>query len=354
MNKTLLRISSVIAAFALAILSGASVFADTYTDITPAVSGMDVRSIGTNGSTWMIGGVLSNQAALFSYNGASPATDLSGNPALANTDVISAIGWNGSYWMVGGSGETPLGLNRRLFRYDGAFALLDVPYVTNIKGIAANGSNWLIGGQHDGGGGTENAATYDGSTLTEIDNMGNIPEINTVAGNGLIWLVGGGTDVNNKLFSWNGTNATNLSSNLPTTTDVNSIANNGSIWLIGGSSGVSARLFSYSVDNFINLTLPLTEAADISNVRAIATNGSVWMIGGDNGAGSARLISYDGSTFTDLSANVADMLQIGSIATNGLTWLIGDDSGDTNTTLIRLDMTAPSPAATPQLPFTGR
>ena len=79
-----------------------------------------------------------------------------------------------------------------------------------------------------------------------------------------------------------------------------------------------AGLFLYDGSTFTNLTGPIN-AFDISVIYSIATNGNIWMIGGRSDGGQARLISYDGVSFTDLSANVSTMVQVRTMATNGLT-----------------------------------
>jgi hypothetical protein len=317
--------------------------ADTYTDLTTAVTGIQrIFTVDTDGSTWLIGGDNGPNVALFSYNGTSPATDLSAN--LTDMSDVYAIGVDGSTWLIGGSG---LSSTARLFKYNGtSFSSVSIPEINPIRAVASNGSLWLVGGDHWGGGPDIKVESYDGATLTPVDGF-SMASVRAIDTNGSTWLVGGADSFT--LYSYDGVNTpTNIESQI-NSMFVDDIATNGAVWMLCGEG--TNRLYSYDGTTFTNLT---SQVGDMSSIRAVATNGPMWLIGGDNSAGSARLYSYNGTTFTDLSANISTMSSVGSIATNGSTWLVGDSSGGGTSTLYRIDM-APtiSGITAPSAPNTG-
>jgi hypothetical protein len=218
--------------------------------------------------------------------------------------------------------------------------------------VSYNGREWLLTGM---GSGTlphsflskpENhyaLATFDGNIFTDLSMI--VPELQdgilyASSWNGKYWLVGGGYQSRGILFTFDGTEAVDLTPKIeyavPSFSSVQSIAWNGNYWLIGGI-GFLAKYDGYT---FLDLTPELarilpTHPAD--SVNAIAWNGFSWLIGG--GAPVAQLLrpsegwlaTYGPNGFVDLSSLLPyyisrQFLTTSSILTicySGNSWIIG-------------------------------
>ena len=86
-------------------------------------------------------------------------------------------------------------------------------------------------------------------------------------------------------------------------------------------------MFSYNGSTFTDLSAELTAAGWTERITFIAASGTNWLIGGGLG-----LFFYDGTTFTDRSGELAaagwTSGEIRAIAGGGTGWLIGGMSGD--------------------------
>jgi hypothetical protein len=168
----------------------------------------------------------------------------------------------------------------------------------DIFAASYNGKEWLLSGMgsapiptadgSDDFGNHMSLATFDGDNFTDLSAI--IPGhgdaiLYTNAWNGSLWMVGGGYYSYGTLFTFNGTNVTDLTSQISeaigTFGSVQSLRWNGSYWLIGGYG----FLAKYDGHKFQDLTSQLqdTISDDDSSpliVNAMAWNGSSWMIGG--------------------------------------------------------------------------
>jgi hypothetical protein len=163
--------------------------------------------------------------------------------------------------------------------------------------------------------------------------------------------VGGGWEGNEGvLFRYNGTNFTDLSSQLdsviPGFHSVQAIAWNGEYWLVGGIG----FLAKYDGQNFTDLTPQLDDAIKARNalnyteccnsVNALKWNGVSWIIGGGAPVAvteplTAWIAAYNHGTFTDLSSllpryviNQTQPSSILSITYIDDSWFIGGYAND--------------------------
>ncbi len=115
---------------------------------------------------------------------------------------------------------------------------------------------------------------------------------------------------------------------------------NGTAWLLGGQAtwngttsaalvawknGVFTNLSGLIANSFVNGSSPRPPSKGDWGVWALAWNGTAWLVGG-NGSRGATLLSFRGTTVTDLSPQLASSRGSGWIlllAWNGTTWLIG-------------------------------
>lgn len=353
MKKT--RLAWLVLVLAISLLVSSSVvYADTYTDVSanfPALGSVDAMKYNGNG-TWLIGGWGPTVAGLYSWDGVSTPTDLSAN--ITDMTGVDEIGWNGSYWMIGGGGPTA---SDRLFKYDGATTFTRIPVSANLNrllGIAANGGNWLIGGRNSGTP-AEHVGLYDGASISYLAGFAPMGWIGTIGSNGSTWLVGtDGTPFTDNLYKYENGNITNLSSQLTDMAYILDIEWNGMYWLIAGANNDSprvVRLFAYNGTTFTDLSAQLIAVRNMERIRAMATNGPIWLLGGDNSSNTRFLVKYDGTTFTNLSSNISGLDAIGSLATNGSKWLVGThwDGGSSKVWQVVLSpvVTGPSPLFAP-------
>ena len=222
-----------------------------------------------------------------------------------------------------------------------------------------NGSNWLITGWGSGKYLNPYISLYN-KTTTSKTRLGNYSEIGSeeqewaggdvfaVGWNGTDWLLTGmgsgylpGLGLSNHMsmavLSANGT-FTDLSAQIPEQQDLILYANawneNSSYWLVGGGwfGAPKGALFVLSGDTITNITSEIASAVpSFNSIQSIVWNGRYFLIGG-----VGFLAEYDGSTFTDLTAqldqalgNPSQMLSdvtdnaVNAIAWTGTYWLIG-------------------------------
>jgi hypothetical protein len=128
------------------------------------------------------------------------------------------------------------------------------------------------------------------------------------------WLIAGN---GGKLNKYNGSTFTDLAGSsryFANTTNAYAIGFDGNYWLIGGDGG---SLVKYLNNTFTYLNPGF---GTTGYIYAIGNNGTNnWLIGG---IGTQKLVSYNGSSFTDQSANIPNMVQVRSIRHNGTFWII--------------------------------
>jgi len=297
-----------------------------FTDVSPALRSSAfgtniVRAIEWDGSQWLIGG---SGGKLVSYNG-SAFTDLSGN--VSSMVNIFALDYNGdqNYWLIGGNGTGQAAI---VYSWDGGTwreqsGNLDGFGSSNpIYALEWGSSEWLLGG----GQGCINNRTGDASSTAYTDLSGQIKdfgieEINAIGAdsNGLL-LLGGN---NESLNRYNGVLFEDISNALADANwsgeNVLAMDGNENYWLIGGSA---AKLVSYNGTSATDLTAAL---GFTGSVRSVHWNGTEWLIGGTD----RQLKSYNGSSFTNLDLSgvfgAADVVQ--AISSGGGIWMIGGGSG---------------------------
>jgi FlaG/FlaF family flagellin (archaellin) len=197
-------------------------------------------------------------------------------------------------------------------------------------------------------------ATFDGYNFTDLSY--DIPNqwdaiLYANAWNGQYWLVGGGWEGNEGvLFRYNGTNFTDLSSQLdsviPGFHSVQAIGWNGEYWLVGGVGflvkydGQNFTDLTSQLDNAINSRNALHYSACCNSVNALKWNGVSWIIGGGAPVAvteplTAWIAAYNHGTFTDLSSllptyviNPAQDSSILSVAYTDESWFIGGYAND--------------------------
>ena len=321
--------------------------------------GSYVLAGGQNG-TWFQPGQSQRLERISLYND----TTTSLNPAPGQGTVWGG-GWNGSQMLISGWGTDsgPSGSNPYLYLYNGQkqvdgdsqnqYAAESSWHGGDIFAASYNGQDWLLSGM---GSGSLNAygndasnhmglAMFDGYTFTDLSFM--VPRqqdaiLYANAWNGTEWLVGGGYDSDGVLFAFNGTNMTDLTTQISGSVlefgSVQSIGWNGQYWLIGGSG----FLAKYDGQNFTDLTSQLqssmTDRSMFSAaVNAVSWNGSIWMIGGgpsvaQTTTGVGWLALYDGQAgFTDLDGTLPNYVlapsvpgsSVLSICHSGDMWVVG-------------------------------
>jgi hypothetical protein len=134
---------------------------------------------------------------------------------------------------------------------------------------------------------------------------------------------------------FDGYNFTDASSDVPDQWDAILFANawNGQYWLVGGGwEGNEGVLFRYNGTNFTDLSAQLdTVVPQYDSVQAIGWNGDYWLVGG-----VGFLVKYDGLNFTDLTPELNAVItsrnplhydrccnSVNALAWNGISWLIG-------------------------------
>ena len=220
-----------------------------------------------------------------------------------------------------------------------------------------NGSQWLISGF----GASSSAADasnpfiylYDGQNqiLAGTQHLGeqqaswNGGDVFAASYDGDEWLVSGlgfgeipgSLKPSNRmaLGLFDGYNFTDLSSDVPDQWDAILFANawNGQYWLVGGGwEGNEGVLFRYNGTNFTDLSAQLdTVVPQYDSVQAIGWNGDYWLVGG-----VGFLVKYDGLNFTDLTPELNAVItsrsplhydrccnSVNALAWNGISWLIG-------------------------------
>lgn len=303
--------------------------ANTYTDLTYSVPGMDyILSLATDGSTQMIGGGTTNK--LYATDGTT-FTPLTANiPALTS---VRAIGRGPSYWFFGGSAGAPH--HTSLYQFDGSIwtdksaAMVDMD---EFGCIESNGSNTWLGSAH--------LYSFDGINFTDLTGPWG-GKIMALAWTGSAWLIGGGNSGGAYLYSYDGSYH-DLSANVAAMSSVNSIGVNGSDWLIGGAG--TATLISYDGSVWTDLSSQVPGAVTFNTIDS---NANAWLLGG---VGASTLYSYDGTSFTDLTTQIPGITIVHAITTAGDSFLVG---GEGSSILYKVYIEGKAqPAA--ELPYTGR
>jgi hypothetical protein len=260
-------------------------------------------------------------------------------------------GWNGSEWLISGWGENASVSNPSnpyLDLYNGStLSPISSDYTKNnsvlysqidsgqesewnggdIFAASSNGTDWFVSGLGSGilasySSNITNhfsAGLFNGTYFTDLSSE--LPEqydgiLYANAYNGSEWLVGGGWMYRGSLFSFNGTAFADLTSDISDAVSnfnaITSIAWNGQYWLVGGVG----FLASYNGSVFTDLTQDLNETLGTGDklttsgqnaVNSIVWNGTTWLLGGglakayDSGSSAAWIVSYNSTTFTDLT-----------------------------------------------------
>ena len=291
-------------------------------------------------------------------------------------------GWNGSQWLISGWGADSgtSGSNPYLYLYNGreqvaGESVNEYDHETSWHGgdifaASYDGKEWLLSGMGSEPiltptdepfdfGNHMSLATFSGKNFTDLSAI--VPEqgdaiLYTNAWNGSLWMVGGGYYSYGTLFTFDGSNVTDLTSQISeaigTFGSVLSVRWNGSYWLIGGYG----FLAKYDGHNFQDLTRQLYHSIsnDVSSpviVNAIAWNGSSWMIGGGSMVANpqienqqaqpdAWIASYGTQGFKDLTPSLPTYISKPIISSSILTisyidnrWILGGFS-DSNAILL--------------------
>lgn len=297
----------------------------------------ETQSISWNGTDWMV----SARGRFWEYNGT----------ALTNITAVETAGsypyydvaWNGNYWL-GGS------LMGSVFEYDGVTANaypLNPSVGADVMTADWNTTDgsWMLGVlgtdfyvhliNYPGAGGDNNDL---GRISTDVNDGINGSFAGDYILSGETYYLAGGanvtmdedgniTDSQSRIYIYDG-NFSDLASLIPNLeTKVTAITGGTSFGLIGGEG--TKPLYKYANGAVVTA---LDTPAELTSVKSIGrATDTDWLIGGyyTNDAGtSAKLYSYDGTTFTDLTATMQGFVQsyisdINSITWNGTYWLIG-------------------------------
>ncbi len=251
---------------------------------------------------------------------------------------IRTIDWNGSYYLIGGTGSEGDGLQGGgLVKWDGNTATdlsgslegFSGGFNTAVYAMGWNqdGGYWLIGSQ-DG-----RVNKYDGTTFTDLSTLFGYGAtyISSIVWNGSYWLVTANSAKMLQRYDGDVT-VIDLTSSLVNYTDYPmKVGWNGNYWLIGGLSG---NLNKYDGTTFTDLKANIVSwigRSDIieeyGHVGGLGWNGSYWLLGSSTFSDPdviPVLIKYDGGGWTNLTG-VVDALSIGEINTTKAvkaTWLI--------------------------------
>jgi hypothetical protein len=192
-------------------------------------------------------------------------------------------------------------------------------------------SRWLVGGLTPDFS-THLFATSANNTSTDLGLTG----VGSLKGDYRVgdysyYLVGGQTPdgTASKLYSYdNNITFADITNQIPNMNQsVTVITGGGSNWLVGGEG--TNILYSISEAGGTFTGTPITTPTELTSVTAIGyASGNNWLIGGKNSVGMAQLYNYNGSTFTDLTAEMqgdtqAAISTINTIVWNNSYWLIG-------------------------------
>ena len=214
----------------------------------------------------------------------------------------------------------------------------------------SNGSDWLISGWGtDDQSGSPNPYLFVfNGTNALSDSVEDVAEaewsggdVFSISSNASEWFLSGmgsgilGTvspDQTNHLSAglFNGTTFTDLSSELPQQMDgilyANAFGDNE--WLVGGGYLGDGILFSFNGASFSDLTAEIASSIpEFSSIQSIEWNGQYWLIGG-----TGFLAMYNNSVFTDLTSKLEAVLpsqvdlsqySVNALGWNGSSWLIG-------------------------------
>jgi hypothetical protein len=134
------------------------------------------------------------------------------------------------------------------------------------------------------------------------------------------------------LATFDGNNFTDLSAIVPGHGDAILYTNawNGSLWMVGGGYYSYGTLFTFNGSNITDLTSQVRQAIrTFGSVLSVRWNGSYWLIGG-----YGFLAKYDGRKFQDLTPQLQNMISddgsspliVNAMAWNGSSWMIGGGS----------------------------
>lgn len=138
------------------------------------------------------------------------------------------------------------------------------------------------------------------------------------------WFVGGSLSNGLTVLIGNRNGVfTNLTPEIPSTFSgpVTAIGVNNDYWLLGGS----AQLMKFDGTTFTDVSSPNFDSLlGAQSVNDIDWNGSMWLISGTN----SKVISYDGTTFRDVTGNMAFGTGSVNSSWNGAEWLIAGYNGN--------------------------
>jgi hypothetical protein len=249
-----------------------------------------------NGVYWL-GGSLMGSAV--EYDGVSTAIAYPLQPA-GGADVMTTD-WNATDedWVLGVFGE---GFYVHLISYPGTVG------ATTDLGMPAGINGGFAGDYRNG----DNSYYLAGGANVTMDGNGNI------------------TSSQSQLYSYNGAAFVDQNSLIPDlNTRITAITGGTGYWLVGGEG--NKPLYKVEESEGFSGTA-LNTPAELTSVKSIGwAGGDNWLIGGyytDAAGTSVKLYSYNGVTFTDLTANMQNAIQsyisdINSISWNGAYWLIG-------------------------------
>jgi len=277
---------------------------------------MTTAALGGACSTTLPHNITFPSNAMISGNLISRDSGLSWTPTSSNLPA-NAVGFNGSQYIFAGiNGATSY------LTYDLCGNYIQLPIGTDPSGINVikwNGTQWLMGGNSQTN--RQVLMSYDGLSWSSIPisayTQSNYP-CNGISWNGSLWVVSGVTSSNTfLLYSSNGVNWA-LSSN---TLGGGPVEWNGSYFICGGPS---SGTISKSSDG-VNWTSQSIGA--YGNIQGFAWNGNVWILTTDSTSTVCILMSYDGSTWSEVGGIRGYACK--GVVWNGLSFVI-----NTNTTAI--------------------
>lgn len=205
-----------------------------------------------------------------------------------------------------------------LIKYDGnSFFLQDVPAEFEITSLAWCGEYWLLGGQKSG----ESALfKYDGDTFTEVVYPGDIFHISggnvppyyitpaKIAWNGKYWLI----DTAYSLVIYDGSSFEEIEYNTIgayTPYRIKEMKWDGKYWLLlynlaGTEGSALGRLDEGKFE-----WLSFMQSQQWPPISSVSWNGNYWLIGFSYPQTEVVLLTYDGSTFTDITEDFSTILQ---------------------------------------------
>lgn len=226
----------------------------------------------------------------------------------------AVVGADQDMWLIGGGVHESGGTRSILYRYhNGTFTKIPTSFQFSISAVASNGSYWLLGVKDE-------LYKYDGTSFTNLTSQ--LPPVfgavHEILWKDNIWMM---TGSNNVAIMYDGSTFTNLDAagtNNATLAFANGVTIHASwedTWLFGGTDG---RMFTFDGTDATEITSPFSSGGQI---YALANDGENWLIGGSIN-NSSVLYLYDGETFTKLDSLRSTEARITNIAWSGDTWIL--------------------------------